>query len=197
MYGIGGDARFKMIHFSFCSTPTMSRYPLFCPDCVTWEWELVVDTAREPSFVPSGEAYDSAARSTRSFNGPVAAQGWPRTEYCSESSVVHRVACIAHKSLEILERCRLFNSFILKQALKWAWERLFKSFLGALGASILVACDCCGLVEVDLHDIMAKRAYRTPRTGERNAIVRRHLEMAPNSMFIAAASDAGDMRNAD
>jgi hypothetical protein len=62
--------------------------------------------------------------SARSFNGLVAAQGWPRTWCCGECSLAHRP------------------------------------------------------VEMDLHDIMAKRAHRTPRTGERNGIVRRHLEMA-------------------
>jgi len=63
------------------------------------------------------------------------------------------LACIAHKSLEIFERCRLwqqnyplgrtilllfvgekefetvcFGSFILKLALKWAWSAYLKAF---------------------------------------------------------------------
>jgi hypothetical protein len=29
--------------------------------CRNVEWQLIIDTAREPSFVPSGEAYGSAA----------------------------------------------------------------------------------------------------------------------------------------
>jgi isoamylase len=35
--------------------------PFVLPGLRNVEWELVVDTAREPSFVPSGEAYGSAA----------------------------------------------------------------------------------------------------------------------------------------
>jgi hypothetical protein len=62
------------------------------------------------------------------------------------------LACIAHKSLEIFEPCRLwqqnspatpdnsaaflertiqtvcFNSFILKRALKWAWSACLRAF---------------------------------------------------------------------
>jgi hypothetical protein len=60
----------------------------------------------------------------------------------------HRLLFFGENSLE--RSC--FNSFILKQALKWAWsaclgvERLFKSFLARNGcASILTACDFCGL----------------------------------------------------
>jgi isoamylase len=33
--------------------------PFILPGLRNVKWELVVDTAREPSFVPSGEAYDS------------------------------------------------------------------------------------------------------------------------------------------
>jgi hypothetical protein len=35
--------------------------PFVLPGLRNVEWQLVVNTAREPSFVPSGEAYDSAA----------------------------------------------------------------------------------------------------------------------------------------
>ncbi len=35
--------------------------PFVLPGLRNVEWELVLDTAREPSFVPSGEAYGSAA----------------------------------------------------------------------------------------------------------------------------------------
>lgn len=48
------------------------------------------------------------------------------------------------------------------------------------------------VVEMDLHDIMAKRAHRTPRTGERSAIAWRDLDMARwrTPVLIASASDA-------
>ena len=35
--------------------------PFVLPGLRDVKWELVVDTTREPSFVPSGETYDSAA----------------------------------------------------------------------------------------------------------------------------------------
>jgi isoamylase len=50
---------------------------------------------------------------------------------------------------------------------------------GAIGGQVTGECSVAHrVVEMDLHDIMAKRAHRTPRIGERNPRVRRDLKMA-------------------
>jgi hypothetical protein len=50
-----------MRHFSFLLNAHYEPVPFVLPGLLNVEWELVMDTARQPSFISSKEEYRSAA----------------------------------------------------------------------------------------------------------------------------------------